>query len=283
MEKRECRSQDETANEPVLSHEEMQQEELRLLRAFDAFCKKHELKYSLAGGTLLGAVRHKGFIPWDDDIDLNMPRPDWDALIGLRDDLFECTGLRVIPYFGSDIDATPLVKLVNPQIKVQSDSERESSYLWMDILPVDGLPTSLAVTKRVYRHAKCLRRVLAVAVSTAESGHSPLRRLFKRLVGPILRAFDAQRLLGARLDRYSRSIPYGSTPYVGGVAWGMYGAGERVPLEGFENLVSLEFEGQQFSCMSCWDEYLHGLYGDYMQLPPADKRVTHEIRAWYVN
>lgn len=266
-----------------ISHEALQQEELRLLRSFDSFCKNHNLRYSLAGGTLLGAVRHKGFIPWDDDIDLNMPRPDWDALIDLRDEFFDCTGFRIIPYFGSDINATPFVKIINPKIRIQSASERESSHLWIDILPVDGLPTSIAKTKRVYQHANYLRRPLMIAVSTPESGHTALRCLFKRFVGPLLRAFNAERLFGAKLDTFSRVIPYGTTPYVGGISWGMYGAGERVPLEGFENLVSLEFEGQKFSCMSCWDEYLHGLYGDYMQLPPADKRVTHELCAWYVD
>lgn len=70
-----------------LSLEEIQGEELKLLLAFDAFCSRHGLRYSLAGGTLLGAVRHKGFIPWDDDVDLCMARPDWDRLVSLRREL----------------------------------------------------------------------------------------------------------------------------------------------------------------------------------------------------
>lgn len=266
-----------------LSLDEVHAELLKVLVRFDTFCKEHEVRYSLAGGTLLGAVRHKGFIPWDDDIDLNVPRPDWDRLVSMRDELKHDTGLEVIPFFGSDIDATPFIKVIDSHIAVQSESEREPSYLWVDVFPVDGLPESLQKTKRVYKQALFIRKSLAIAVSTAESGHSAPRRIFKKAMGPVLRAVNAQRFLGAKLDSFSRKIPFGSTPYVGGVAWGMYGAGERVSLGGFERLVSLEFEGFAFSCMSCWDEYLTGLYGDYMQLPPVEKRATHEMRAWYVD
>lgn len=267
----------------LLSLDEVHRELLKILVRFDVFCKEHELRYSLSGGTLLGAVRHKGFIPWDDDIDLNVPRPDWDRLVSLRDELKKNTGLEVIPYLGSDIETTPFIKLINSHIAVQCESERESSYLWVDVFPVDGLPESLIDTERVYKRVNLIRKMLFVSVSTAESGHNAARRLFKKAIGPVLRTLNAEHFLGARLDSIARTIPFGSTPYVGGVTWGMYGAGERVSLEGFERLTSLEFEGSVFSCMSCWDEYLTGLYGDYMQLPPIEKRVTHKMRAWYVD
>lgn len=76
----------------LLSLDEVHRELLKILVRFDVFCKEHELRYSLSGGTLLGAVRHKGFIPWDDDIDLNVPRPDWDKLVSLRDELKKIQG-----------------------------------------------------------------------------------------------------------------------------------------------------------------------------------------------
>lgn len=82
------------SNITPLSIEELHQKELELLEAFDAFCSEHGLRYSLTAGTLLGAIRHKGFIPWDDDIDVCMPRPDYDRLATLAGEL--PAGLRLV-------------------------------------------------------------------------------------------------------------------------------------------------------------------------------------------
>lgn len=271
------------ADNACLTLDEIHEEEVRLLLKFDAFCRDHGLRYSLCGGTLLGAVRHKGFIPWDDDIDLNMPRPDWDRLVSMRDAFKADTGLEIVPADGALIDSAPFVKVVNPRIAVQPEAELSPSLLWIDVIPLDGLPAKEEDVRRIYGSALRIRKTFAVAVTTAASGHSGPRRLFKRITGPILRAFKLQRVFSARLDDLARNIPYGSTGYVGAISWGMYGAGERMPLKEYESTVSLEFEGHEFSSMSCWDQYLSGIYGDYMKLPPEGERVNHGMKAWRID
>lgn len=265
-----------------LSLEEIHAEELRLLLQFDAFCKWHSLKYSLGGGTLLGAVRHRGFIPWDDDIDLCMARPEWNRLVSLGSELRSSTGLLIAPYFGCNLENTPFVKIIDESIKVQASAEFSESNLWLDVMPVDGLPESPTEIDRVYRDAYLIRKAVMMATSTAESGHSPLRRTVKRIAGPVLRASNAASRYGAKLNRLATKIEYGSTSTVGAITWGMYGVGEAMPLKGFEEQVAVQFEGHELPCMSCWHEYLSGIYGDYTQLPPEDKRVTHGIKAWRV-
>ena len=83
-----------------------------------------------------------------------------------------------------------------------------------------------------------------------------------------------------KLNDIGQRFPYEDSTYVGVVTWGLYGAGERMLKSEFEKAVEVEFEGHKFPAFSCWDSYLRGLYGDYMQLPPVEKRKTHDMEAY---
>ena len=89
--------------------------------------------------------------------------------------------------------------------------------------------------------------------------------------------------LTGRLDALGKRRAFGDTSWVGCVAWGLYGAGERYPVDAWNEMDTLEFEGHEFPVIGCWDEYLKGIYGNYMQLPPKEKRVAHGVRAWRIN
>ena len=119
-----------------LSHEELQQEELRLLLAFDSLCKQQGLRYSLQAGTLLGAVRHRGFIPWDDDVDVSMPRPDYERLLTLGDLVPAPLGL-VTPY-NSEFPL-PFAKVVATNVRAQEEVAEGvlEEYLWIDVFPIE--------------------------------------------------------------------------------------------------------------------------------------------------
>lgn len=266
-----------------LSVDEAKRIELGMLERFSSFCADHDLRYSLSGGTMLGAVRHKGFIPWDDDIDLCMPRPDFEKLIDLAPALRQETGLELNGFQDCPPRRSPFLKLENRRYLAHIGTDLEPSFLWIDVFPVDGLPADDDAVAAIYRQANLLRRTLFFLISKPESKDSALQRTAMAVAGPALRRVPGIiPSLCERLSVLSRRIPYGSTPYVGAIGWGIYGPGERMELDRFEDFTTIEFEGKRFSALGCWDSYLTGIYGDYLQLPPEDKRVAHDLRVYEI-
>ena len=253
-----------------------------MLVEFGALCRREGLRYSLAGGTLLGAVRHKGFIPWDDDIDVSMPRPDFDSLVALARSGALPINRSLEPYSGN-WGHPVFLKYINRNIAVDAHYENGEGFLWMDVTPVEGLPADEKELARIYKRAGRLQRILMFCKADSKEGKTRLKRAFKRLFVPVANAVGAFDRSLSKLDDLGRGCVFGSTPWVGCTVWGLYGTGERYSYSGWEETVQLEFEGQKLNAISCWDAYLSGLYGDYMQLPPEDKRITHEIKAWRTN
>ena len=254
----------------------------KLLSEFDALCQENSIPYWLNFGTLLGAVRHGGFIPWDDDIDVSMPRPDFDSLVALARSGGLPINRSLEPYSGN-WGHPVFLKYINRNIAVDAHYENGEGFLWMDVTPVEGLPADEKELARIYKRAGRLQRILMFCKADSKEGKTRLKRAFKRLFVPVANAVGAFDRSLSKLDDLGRGCVFGSTPWVGCTVWGLYGTGERYSYSGWEETVQLEFEGQKLNAISCWDAYLSGLYGDYMQLPPEDKRITHEIKAWRTN
>lgn len=266
-----------------LTREELQGELLRILEAFDSYCSRHGLRFSLVGGTLLGAVRHQGFIPWDDDIDVGMPRPDFARLLGQADAFAEETGLRVEGFRTLKASESPMLKIVDPTIAAL-ESGVYPTHLWIDVLPIDSLPEDEAASARQCKAASVYRKALAFLMTprTEQSGRA-VGLLKDRLVQPAVARMPAlPRAVAWALRSTAAHVPFDSTEYAGIVAWGMYGERERIPASGLRELAPVSFEGRDFPGLSCTDLYLSSLYGDYMALPPEDKRVTHSLKAWRI-
>ena len=261
-----------------LTHEEVQHEILELLKVFDGICKRHGLRYSLAGGTLLGAVRHQGFIPWDDDIDINMPRPDFKRFLQLRDQIERETGLLVERCL-SDVDDPLFMKLTTPDIFVKERYSNVIGHLWIDLFPMDGFPASDQETESLCRRVRTLRTVAQMSYADLSQGKTLSRRIVKNAFRPVDKLLGIGGRCEAKLVSLVQQIPFGSTGYVGGLAWG-YGTGERIPDDAYDEMVMFEFEGLEFPAIKRWKEYLTGLFGDYMQLPPESERVGHEALVW---
>lgn len=267
-------------NSIKLTHKEIQKEELNILLEFDSFCRKNKLKYYLVGGTLLGAVRHKGFIPWDDDIDVCMPRPDYIRFLEIfpanyKDKYFlRCPEKKNF--------SLPFIKLMNKNIEVKNllVDEKLESNLWIDIFPVDGLPKDINKVKKIYRKRHIYGTLLLLKFSKV--GNFKLKRKIQRYIAKIIASLFSDKFFRNKIIKLVDIKNYNQYDYVGVVTWGMYGVGERMLKREFNKTVYVDFEGYKLPAFSCWDSYLHGLYKNYMDLPPVEKRITHNFEAYYI-
>lgn len=261
-----------------LSVIEIKRYELDILLSFQDSCKKRGLKFYLSGGTLLGAIRHKGFIPWDDDIDVCMPRNDYEKLLRVYNNDKEKYQLRAVKL--NNFNA-PYAKLVDTNTIVESQytEDENNSHLWVDIFPVDALPENIKEVEKIYSKCSLYRQIFALADAKLGEGKSLFRRYAKYLLKPLAKLYGKDRCV-KHIERIAQSYSYENSKYVGAITWGLYGVGERMLKSEFEHTVMVEFEGHQFPTFSCWNSYLKGLYGDYMKLPPVEKRQTHDMKVY---
>ena len=231
------------------------------------FCDSHHLKYYLGYGTLIGAIRHKGFIPWDDDIDIQMPRQDYEEFICLYRQSGKYSLLT--PY---DQECYFMwTKVYNP------DTVRKENYVDykkfkligvdIDIFPMDGQPEDWKDYKKVTDKRLMLHWFIV-------RGVMPLSGLSVKefLVSALCHMFNPRKLI----DKYLKSsvvLPYQDSKYVG-FSDCLCPYRDRHRREVFGKRVKVQFENGEYWAPAGYDEYLRNLYGDYMQLPPVEQRKS---------
>lgn len=261
---------------------EVQKIALSLLIEFDNICKAQSLRYSLGGGTLLGAVRHNGFIPWDDDIDVMMPRPDYEKFLKY------CTEnlppFDVLSYQNNSNYTNLFIKIADRHTK-SSDGRKEledNIGVCIDIFPIDGLGDSFKTALKNFNRTK-FRRELLVASKWRKFFKSKTRPIYFepiRLGMYLISRFVNKQKLCVSIDESIKSIKFENSRYSGCVS-GSYREREIMGTETFVNYTTLSFENREFDVISDYHEYLRQHYGDYMKLPPVDKRITHHSIQFY--
>ncbi len=266
--------------------EELKQIELKLLQAVDRLCRKEGIRYYLSGGTLLGAVRHKGFIPWDDDIDIAMPRPDFDRFIDLC--LHSEQEFRICCNVNEPEYGYIFAKAWMPGTILKEDfcnRGHVESGVYIDICPIDGLGDTYEQAIRQYRKTTFLRELLVASnwqrffrSSTRPVYHEPFRFALY-----VLSRFTSPGKLTARLDARLREVPFESAKYCAGII-GAYRTREIAEHDVFSDYIELEFEGNLFLAPRQYDVLLTQWFGDYMTPPPIEKRETHHtFEAFYTD
>ncbi|MCL1952220.1 MAG: LicD family protein [Oscillospiraceae bacterium] len=243
---------------------------LNLFLAFARICEKHGLRYYLAGGTILGAVRHKGFIPWDDDMDITMPRPDYDRFLKIAKK-------ELPPEFVLDRDCAPFCHNRIEYKDTRFDTFWRDGGVFLDILALDGSPDDPKARAKHEAKTKFWRflmlekaRPLPALNSQREVQRIYLVRLLARMI--------PRRFLKWRWNRWARRWRCGDTSHWVCLPASVYTYDqERFPKEYWGEPVMVEFEGHQFPTMRHWEDYLVCHFGDYRKLPPKTLRKSHHF------
>lgn len=270
-----------------LGNEEIKQRSFEVLQAVAAVCHEHGLRYSLTGGTLLGAVRHQGFIPWDDDIDIMMPRPDYDRFLQIVSSGDCGFNLYSMELNGSDYWYL-FAKACHRNTLLEERGVRRTNVklgVYVDIFPVDGAGNNYRVAKLRTMLFKVLHG-LKVTSNWNGFRRSKLRKWYYeplRYICYLLSKLLGGKRLDKMIDRFLRSKSYENHRFAGRLV-GDFGAKEIMPKALFEKTCKLSFEGQEFTAVADYDAFLSGIYGNYMELPPLRKQVTHhEFDAYWVD
>ena len=248
--------------------------QMDILEVIDEFCEEHNIRYSLACGTLLGAIRHKGYIPWDDDIDIYIPRPDYKRLIAEFPKIFKGR------YKISSIERDPQCE--RPFAKAYDDltiikefaNVKEEIGVNIDIFPVDEVP----IGKKWEIYNKKRKRQVLLYISKRVRVCST-RSLSKNLTLLFLHAitfFYSSRQLAIKINRLAQVNNGKGYDHYFECCQGIL---QKQPFKKslFNNLIYIPFEDRQFKAFADYDHYLKKGFGNYMEMPPIEKRVTHHI------
>lgn len=262
--------------------DEIKKIELSILVQVDKICREQGLRYWLCGGTLLGAVRHKGFIPWDDDIDIFMPRQDYGKFIEycnngkISFNLFSHETVNVYHrLYAKACAANTIVKEFNNNLKLPDTG------VWIDIFPIDGLGDSFEEARKVVKSTEFKQNLLKAALWRKYfiGKTKSMKYIIGRFLLYFLGKFVNRKKLIERIERIYIQNDFDKMKFCG-VVCGAYGEREIVERKIFDDDADVEFEGHLFKAPIGWDKYLSSIYGDYMQLPPEEKRVRHEFKAF---
>lgn len=250
--------------------------QLDMLIKFNSFCKENNLRYYLAGGSCLGAIRHNGFIPWDDDIDLMMLRSDYDKLILLLKDkkIDEKIDFKCLKYNNTFYPFGKLFR--NDTYTVCSDTPLHDG-IWIDIFPLDNVPSD---EEKIFRKAKKNRKIILAKLVKKNNGN--LKKYIGKLIIKFFTIFIPIKYYSRKADKMAKKWYNEDLGYVANILWATNN--ELMKKEWIEDgeVHTHEFEGYQIPIPANYDKYLSNLYGDYMKLPPKEKQVTHGYEAWYI-
>jgi len=256
--------------------EELRTIQLDILKDVHDFCVKNGINYYLGYGTLIGAIRHNGYIPWDDDIDICMPRPDYAKfmlLYNTRDTVY-----RFVCMENDQQYSLPWGKVVHSGTEMRETMYSQDVYgVYIDVFPIDGCDgegNSIKFGMALHKLINAKKAVIG-----------PQRTFAKNCLlcfGKVLLAFTSTRAILDRFKKVCERNNYDQSKYVACLMDTRHGIEGMFPKEWMLKTEDHSFEGFDFKVPVMFDAMLRCLYGDYMTLPPVEKRVsTHSFVAYW--
>ncbi len=258
----------------------LQNVDLQILKEVVSICDDNGLTYYMIGGTFLGAIRHKGFIPWDDDIDIGMPRGDYEKFLEIGSSRLS-SNLEIVNYKTSDDYQYYITRVRDKNTKlveIRIGNESKYTHASIDIFPLDGSPNNVLLRKLYYFRIMALRAIMSLCYKDSidwDRKRGKIEQLFLTIMLklPIDKLFDP-RYLKDRIDKIMRKYSPDNSELIG-CLMGAYRTGEMVPRSVYGRGAYYDFEDIKLRGPEHADEFLKIIYGDYMKLPPEEDRKVH--------
>ncbi len=245
---------------------------LDMISYFHDFCYKHNIRYYVVGGTALGAARHNGFIPWDDDVDVGVPRSDYERLKKLTQN--QTFGNYIFEYPSNDKTFVyPYGKLYDSSTTlIESTRYKTKRGIFIDIFPLDGIGNTYEESVSNYKTIDRKVKILSTKICAWRKG----RKFYKNICMILMRhlPWNNEKKLRAQISQMSQVHSFEDCLYVANCV-GNWHEKEIIKREWLGKPTLIQFEGIQVYCPEKTDEYLSAVYGNWRQLPPKEKQISH--------
>lgn len=260
---------------------DMQKVSTYIYNALNSFCVKNGLKVYLFGGSLIGAVRHKGYIPWDDDIDVAMSRPDYQKMLELSDNKWISDKCRIVDPMTDEAfkGYIPLAVYDNSKLTSKQYKEKEELKISISIFVYDGAPSGWLSQKIYYARVYMLRAEHALCRADFKNVNTKPAKLLGPVLSPFYKPEDVYKYK-KKIIEHARKYDYEKSKSCA-CNCDYQASREVFDRASFDTPVELDFEGMTCYSFKHYKEHLARYYGDYMQLPPEEARKPkHGFEAW---
>lgn len=258
---------------------ELKEIQLDILQCVHDFCQDNGLRYSLAYGTLIGAVRHHGYIPWDDDVDIMMPREDYEKFLllfnGYKENIVVAATQLDRAYYA------PYANVYNNKtLLIEHNIDNGGVGIKIDIFPIDSVPEDREKRIRLFNKVEYYKKIICLK----NCNYHRISNLLSRIIAFIIQRFVSFISFSLLLDRlaYKQNNINNESQLINNIVW--CGAGEKgcFPRSAMANYMEMKFESRSFKVIEGYDVFLKAHYGDYMKFPPEEDRVPqHGFEAYW--
>ena len=264
---------------------EIQSVGLDIMKEIHAFCMENGIDYSLAYGSMIGAVRHKGFIPWDDDIDLWMTRPNFEKF---SSSFKSKKGYQLMSVYDKNnyCNYTRIYEVEKTRVISPAKACSHEVGVWVDVFPIDGIPDDRETFKKEYAEIRALgKKILGARYDLKylergtffEKGKSIIKLLIRKILHGGISGMHRKIVSLCKKHAFGDGKYCGSLVCVEAIK---RNKPETFPVNDFSDYILTRFETEELMISSHYDHILTTIFGDYMQIPPKEKQVSHALTHW---